>query len=76
MNARTIVCLLATAVAFTVTHAASAAEPLRVCIRAGIKTHGPGQHDHPRFLGEWTKLLTERGAKVDGCGSSRSTWRN
>jgi putative membrane-bound dehydrogenase-like protein len=44
----------------------SAAEPLRVFIRGGVKTHGPGQHDHPRFLGEWTKLLTERGAKVDG----------
>jgi putative membrane-bound dehydrogenase-like protein len=39
---------------------------LRVFIRGGVKTHGPGQHDHPRFLGEWTKLLTERGAKVDG----------
>ena len=65
MNARTIVCLLAAAVTFT--HTAAAAEPLRVFIRAGIKTHGPGQHDHPRFLGEWTKLLTERGAKVEGC---------
>ena len=43
-----------------------AAEPLRVFIRAGVKTHGPGQHDHPRFLGEWTKLLGERGLKVDG----------
>ncbi|MFT7669087.1 MAG: putative membrane-bound dehydrogenase-like protein [Planctomycetota bacterium] len=39
---------------------------LRVFIRAGEKTHGPGQHDHPRFLGEWTTLLTERGAKVSG----------
>ena len=64
MNARTIICLLAAAVTFT--HTAAAAEPLRVFIRAGIKTHGPGQHDHPRFLGEWTKLLTERGAKVEG----------
>jgi putative membrane-bound dehydrogenase-like protein len=42
------------------------AAPLRVFIRAGVKTHGPGQHDHPRFLTEWTKLLSERGAKVDG----------
>jgi len=41
-------------------------QPLRVFIRGGVKTHGPGQHDHPRFLGEWTKLLTERGAKVNG----------
>lgn len=45
---------------------ARAAEPLRVFIRGGIKTHGPNQHDHPRFLGEWTKLLGERGLKVDG----------
>lgn len=41
-------------------------QPLRVFIRAGAKTHGPGQHDHPRFLADWTKLLTERGAQVDG----------
>ncbi len=39
---------------------------LRVFIRAGEKTHGPGQHDGPVFLRDWTKLLTARGAKVDG----------
>jgi uncharacterized protein len=43
-----------------------AEEPLRVFIRGGVKTHGPGQHDHPRFLGEWTQLLTDRGATVAG----------
>jgi putative membrane-bound dehydrogenase-like protein len=43
-----------------------AADPLRVFIRSGVKTHGPNQHDHPRFLGEWTRLLGERGLKVDG----------
>jgi uncharacterized protein len=43
-----------------------AADPLRVFIRAGAKTHGPNQHDHPRFLGEGTKLLGERGMRVDG----------
>ena len=42
------------------------AAPLRVFIRAGVKTHGPNQHDHPRFLGEYTKLLGERGMQVDG----------
>ncbi len=42
------------------------AGPLRVFIRAGEKTHGAGQHDGPVFLKDWTKLLTERGAKVDG----------
>ena len=35
--------------------------PLRVFIRAGEKTHGPDQHDHPRFLREWTELLKQRG---------------
>lgn len=45
---------------------APAAEPLRVFIRAGAKTHGPNQHDHPRFLKEWTPLLAERGMKVEG----------
>ena len=44
----------------------SAAEPLRVFLRCGPKTHGPGQHDGPTFLKDWTKLLTERGCKVDG----------
>ncbi|MFO1512892.1 MAG: PVC-type heme-binding CxxCH protein [Verrucomicrobiota bacterium] len=45
---------------------ATAAEPLRVYIRGGVKTHGPNQHDHPRFLQEWTQLLNERGAKAEG----------
>src|ERR1700704_5264840 len=45
----------------------SAAEaPLRVFIRGGPKTHGPNQHDHPRFLREWTQMLNERGAKAEG----------
>ena len=41
-------------------------EPVRVFIRAGVKTHGPGQHDHPRFLREATELLRQRGALCDG----------
>ncbi|MFT5906305.1 MAG: type 1 glutamine amidotransferase [Cryomorphaceae bacterium] len=44
----------------------SAAEPLRVFIRAGEKTHRPGAHEHERFLTDWTKMLKERGASVDG----------
>jgi uncharacterized protein len=44
----------------------SASEPLQVFIRAGVKTHGPNQHDHPRFLKEWSALLRQRGMKVDG----------
>lgn len=46
--------------------AAREGEALRVFLRAGPKTHGPGQHDHPRFLEEWRELLRERGAVVDG----------
>src|SRR5204863_257411 len=45
---------------------ASAAEPLRVFIRGGKKTHGPGQHEHEQFLKDWTALLNERGCKTDG----------
>jgi putative membrane-bound dehydrogenase-like protein len=42
------------------------AEPLRVFIRAGAKSHGPNQHDHPHFLADYTALLRERGITVDG----------
>ena len=42
-----------------------AADPLNVFIRAGKKTHGPGAHDHPRFLADWTKLLKEQLKKAD-----------
>ena len=31
-------------------------QPLRVFIRAGEKTHGPGEHDYPRFLTECEAL--------------------
>jgi putative membrane-bound dehydrogenase-like protein len=46
--------------------AAASEAPLRVFIRGGVKTHGPGQHDHPRFLAEWKELLNQRGARADG----------
>ena len=45
---------------------AQTGRPLRVFIRAGVKTHGPNQHDHPRFLADWKELLNQRGAKADG----------
>jgi putative membrane-bound dehydrogenase-like protein len=44
----------------------TAAEPLRVFIRAGKKSHGPGAHDFPQFLKEWVPMLNERGAKCEG----------
>lgn len=39
---------------------------LRVYIRAGLKTHLPGQHDYPQFLADFSKVLTKHGAVVDG----------
>jgi hypothetical protein len=32
------------------------ARPLRVYIRAGLKTHAVGQHDYPQFLADWSKI--------------------
>lgn len=39
---------------------------MHVYLWAGLKSHLPGQHDYPQFLADWSKLLTERGAVVDG----------
>ncbi|HYV29803.1 MAG TPA: ThuA domain-containing protein, partial [Candidatus Binatia bacterium] len=64
MNQKWIACwALAALLCSTPTRAA---EPLRVFIRGGPKTHGPGQHDHQRFLTEWKELLNQRGAQADG----------
>jgi type 1 glutamine amidotransferase len=38
----------------------------RVYNRAGLKTHGAGPHDYPQFLADWSKILTDRYAVVDG----------
>jgi type 1 glutamine amidotransferase len=46
--------------------AAVETRPIRVYIRAGLKTHGPGLHDYPQFLADWSGILTDRGAIVDG----------
>jgi type 1 glutamine amidotransferase len=40
--------------------------PIRVFLRAGLKSHGEGLHDYPQFLGDWSKILTDHGAIVDG----------
>jgi type 1 glutamine amidotransferase len=40
--------------------------PLHVYIRAGLKSHGEGAHDYPQFSADWSKLLTNKGALVDG----------
>ena len=39
---------------------------MHVYIWAGLKSHFPGQHDYPQFLADWSKILTEHGAVVDG----------
>ena len=57
---------LAAISAFSFQLSAFSAEPLRVFIRAGAKSHGPGAHDFPQFLKDWVPLLNERGAKADG----------
>ena len=40
--------------------------PIHVYIRAGLKSHGEGAHDYPQFSADWSKLLTDKGALVDG----------
>jgi type 1 glutamine amidotransferase len=57
---------LVTLLAVALTSALSAAEPLRVYIRSGPKSHGPGAHDHPRFLADWVPFLNSRGAVASG----------
>jgi type 1 glutamine amidotransferase len=39
---------------------------MHVYIWTGLKSHGVGQHDYPQFLADWSKVLTEHGAVVDG----------
>src|SRR5712692_8682130 len=66
MKPRTFSLLIFSALLLATANFGQAAEPLRVFIRGGVKTHGPNQHDHPRFLREWTELLRDRGVKADG----------
>jgi type 1 glutamine amidotransferase len=46
--------------------AADAGRPIHIYIRAGLKSHGEGFHDYPQFLADWSKILTDHGALVDG----------
>lgn len=39
---------------------------MHVYLWAGLKSHQAGQHDYPQFLADWSKILTEHGAVVDG----------
>ena len=56
--------LIAGFLLFAIVTGSAQDKPLRVFIRSGPKTHGPGQHDHPRFLTDWKQLLTDRGMKI------------
>jgi type 1 glutamine amidotransferase len=44
--------------------AADAPAPLRVFLRCGPKSHGPGDHDHPAFARDWQPLLSAAGMKA------------
>jgi type 1 glutamine amidotransferase len=46
---------------------------MHVYIWTGLKSHGEGQHDYPQFLADWSKVLTEHGAVVDGALHGPST---
>lgn len=46
---------------------------MRIFLWSGLKSHGVGQHDYPQFLADWSVILTERGAVVDGALHSPSS---
>jgi type 1 glutamine amidotransferase len=39
---------------------------MHIYIWSGLKSHGTGQHDYPHFLADWSEILTDHGAVVDG----------
>ncbi len=39
---------------------------MHIYLWGGLKSHGEGQHDYPQWLADWSKILTEHGALVDG----------
>ena len=63
---RNLVLLAAVLLSALTSSTTAAADPLRVFIRSGPKSHGPGAHDHPWFLKDWVPLLNERGARATG----------
>src|SRR6476661_6643541 len=63
---RNLVLLAAVLLSALTSSTTAAVDPLRVFIRSGPKSHGPGAHDYPKFLREWVPLLNERGARATG----------
>ena len=57
---------LAVALSTLTTFPVAQQNQLRVFIRSGPKSHGPGAHDHPRFFKDWVPLLNARGARATG----------
>ena len=45
------------------------AKGMHIFLLGGLKSHGPGAHDYPYWMDTWSKLLTARGAVVDGAFS-------
>jgi type 1 glutamine amidotransferase len=39
---------------------------MHVFLWGGLKSHGEGAHDYPAFFADWSKVLTDHGAVVDG----------
>ncbi len=39
---------------------------MHIYMWSGLKSHGVGQHDYPHFLADWSEVLTDHGAVVDG----------
>lgn len=46
---------------------------MHIYLRSGLKSHGEGAHDYPQFLSDWSKVLTDHGAVVDGSFHSPTT---
>jgi type 1 glutamine amidotransferase len=46
---------------------------MHIFLWSGIKSHGVGQHEYPLFLADWSVILTEHGAVVDGALHSPSS---
>ncbi|HVY93139.1 MAG TPA: ThuA domain-containing protein [Bryobacteraceae bacterium] len=39
---------------------------MHIYMWGGLKSHGEGAHDYPHFFADWSEVLTDHGAVVDG----------
>ena len=42
------------------------ANGMHIYMWGGLKSHGEGAHDYPHFFADWSEVLTDHGAVVDG----------